>query len=215
VSGVSISAGGGTVPPPGGGWSYNAAAGLSGSDSVLTPAAQTVAGSVVYPTPLTLSGLSATFDAQLTGGTGADGLTVALLDPASSSATSVGGTGAELGFGGLTGVAVTLVTHQDPGYPAGNFIGISTGLKSPGQLAFQSIAQGIAPLRDGTHTVGIKVVRSGGTDVLIVTLDGEQVFQSAEPLLTTWGTARLAFTAGTGALTDVHTVRDVAISTAG
>ena len=44
VSAVSISAGGGTVPPPGGGWSYNAAAGLSGSDSVLTPAAQTVAG---------------------------------------------------------------------------------------------------------------------------------------------------------------------------
>ena len=102
---------------------------------------------------------------------------MALLDPASSSATSVGGTGAELGFGGLTGVAVTLVTHQDPGYLAGNFIGISTGLKSPGLLAFQSIAQGIAPLRDGTYTVGIKVVRSGGTDVLIVTLDGEQVFQ--------------------------------------
>ena len=36
-----------------------------------------------------------------------------------------------------------------------------------------------------------------------------------EPLLTRWGTARLAFTAGTGTLTDVHTVRDVAISTAG
>ena len=87
---------------------------------------------MVYPTPLTVSGLSVTFDAQLTGGTGADGLTVALLDPASSSATSVGGTGAELGFGGLTGVAVTLVTHQHPGYLAGNFIGISTGLKSPG-----------------------------------------------------------------------------------
>jgi hypothetical protein len=181
---------------------------------VLTPAAPTVAGSVVDPTPLALSGLSASFDAQLNGGTGADGLTVALLDPASSSPISVGGTGAELGFGGLTGVAVTLVTHQDTGYPAGNFIGISTGLKSPGQLAFQSFAQGIAPLRDGTHTVGIKVVSSGGTDVLIVTLDGEQVLQSAEPLLTKWGTARLAFTAGTGTLTDVHTVRDVAVSTA-
>ena len=59
------------------------------------------------------------------------------------------------------------------------------------------------------------MVRGGGTDVLIVTLDGEQVVQSAEPLLSQWGTARLAFTAGTGALTDVHTVRDVAISTAG
>lgn len=59
------------------------------------------------------------------------------------------------------------------------------------------------------------MVSSGGTDVLIVTLDGEQVLQSAEPLLTKWGTARLAFTAGTGTLTDVHSVRDVAISTAG
>jgi len=206
VSGISITAGGG--------WSYNAAAGMSGSDSVLTPATKTMAGSVVYPAPLTVSGLSATFDAQLNGGTGADGLTVALLDPATSSATSVGGTGADLGFGGLTGVAVTLVTHQDTGYPAGNFIGISTGLNSPGQLRFQSVAQGIAPLRDGTHTVGIKVIRSNGTDVLVVTLDGEQVLQSAEPLLNQWGTARLAFTAGTGALTDVHTVRDVAISTA-
>jgi Bacterial lectin/Abnormal spindle-like microcephaly-assoc'd, ASPM-SPD-2-Hydin/PQQ-like domain len=215
VSGISITAGGGTVPPPGGGWSYNAAAGLSGSESVLTPAAQTVAGSVVYPTPLAVSGLSATFDAQLNGGTGADGLTVALLDPASSSATSVGGTGSDLGFGGLTGIAVTLVTHQDTGYPAGNFIGICTGLKSPGQLRFQSFAQGISPLRDGTDTVGIKVVRSNGTDVLVVTLDGEQVLQSAEPLLAMWGTARLAFTAGTGTLTDVHTVRDVAIATAG
>jgi hypothetical protein len=58
------------------------------------------------------------------------------------------------------------------------------------------------------------VVRSGSTDVLIVTLDGGQVLQSAEPLLARWGTVRLAFTAGTGALTDVHTVRDVAISTA-
>ena len=181
---------------------------------MLTPATATMAGWVVYPTPLTVSGLSATFDAQLNGGTGADGLTVALLDPASSSATSVGGTGADLGFGGLTGIAVTLVTHQDTGYPAGNFIGISTGLKSPGQLRLQSFAQGIARLRDGTHTVGIKVVRSNGTNVLVVTLDGEQVLQLAEPLLAKWGTTRLAFTAGTGALTDVHTVRDAAISTA-
>lgn len=58
------------------------------------------------------------------------------------------------------------------------------------------------------------MVRSGGTDVLIVTLDGAQVLQSAEPLLATWGSARLAFTASTGARTDVHIIRDVAIATA-
>ena len=48
--------------------------------------------------------------------------------------------------------------------------------------------------------------------MLIVSLDGEQLFGQAEPELNQWSTARLAFTAGTSALTDVQTVRTVAIS---
>ncbi len=215
VSGVSASAGGAAVPPPGGGWSYNGSSGLTGSDTRLTPAVKDAAGSVVYPAPVTAAGLQVTFDAQLGGGSGADGLTLALLNPARSAATSLGRDGASLGFGGLSGIAVTLVTHRDTGYPGPNFVGISGGLGSQGLLTFQASARGIPPLRTGTHLVGISVVRSGGTDVLIVTLDGEQVLQHAEPLLAQWGRVRLAFTGGTGGLTDVHTVRDAAISAAG
>ena len=215
VTSATISANGSAVPPPGGGWSYNGAAGMAASDSVLTTAARSKAGSVVYPAPLTVGGLQVQFDAQLGGGSGANGLTVALLNPASTSVTSVGGVGGDLGFGGLSGVGVALVTYRDPGYPSKNFAAISAGTGSNGLLAFQTSVRGIAPLRAGTHLVGISVTSSGGTDILIVTLDGEQVFQQAEPLLAQWGTARLAFTGGTGGLTDVHTVRDVAISVTG
>jgi hypothetical protein len=38
------------------------------------------------------------------------------------------------------------------------------------------------------------------------------VFQQTEPELNQWAWARLAFTTGTGTLTDVHTVRTAAIS---
>jgi hypothetical protein len=140
---------------------------------------------------------------------------VALLNPAQTSATSVGRGGGDLGFGGLPGIAVTLVTYHDRRYPAANFAGISTGTRPDGLLSFQTSVRGIAPLRSGTHQVGISVTSSGGMDVLIVTLDGQQIFQQPEPALTTWGTVRLAFTGGTGGLTDVHAVRDVAISVAG
>lgn len=209
VTTATITASGSPLPRPGGGWSYNGSAALSGSDSVLTPAVGHLAGSVVYPVPVQTSGLAVQFDAQLSGGTGADGLTFALLNPAVSRATSLGGPGGELGFGGLTGVAVTLDTWKDPTYPNANFVGLSTAA-SGGVLEFQATAVTLPPLRTGTQTVSVGVVSSGGTDVLTVRLDGLQILQFAEPSLT--ATSLLAFTGGTGGATDVHIVRDVAIS---
>jgi hypothetical protein len=210
VTSAAITAGGSLVPPPGGGWSYNGSAALSGSDTVLTTAAAGETGSVVYPRAVTTRGLRATFDAQLGGGTGAAGLTFVLLNPARSRAVSLGGGGAQLGSGGLDGVAVTLVTNRYAGYPAANFVAISRRA-SGGSLRFQAVAQAIGPLRSGTHTVTVEVRNSGGADVLIVLLDGQQVLQSAAPSLTR--TSMLAFTAAAG--TDVHTVRDIAVSAAG
>jgi len=207
VTAASITAGGNPLPAPGGGWSYNAAARMSGPDTVLTPATGHLAGSVVYPAAVPTDGLQVTFNAQLSGGTGADGMTFALLNPAKSSATSVGGSGGDLGFGGLTGVAVTLDTYHDTGYPAGNFVGITAGLGTSG-LAFQASALLIPQLRSGTHTVTVQVTSAG---VLVVWLDGEQLLALPEPSL--GPTSLLAFTGGTGGLTDMHVVRDVAIST--
>jgi outer membrane protein assembly factor BamB len=212
VLAASITAGGHAVPPPGGGWSYNGSAGLSGSDSVLTGAVRNQAGSVVYPVAERTSWLKVTFNAQLGGGTGANGLTFALLSPARSSASSVGGSGALVGFGGLSGVAVALITYGAPGYPGSNFIGISAAA-SRTALKIQAVARAIPVLRSGTQEVTVRVIRSAGTDVLVVWLDGEQVLQQPEPSMT--ATSLLAFTAGTGGVTDVHTVRDVAIASPG
>lgn len=208
ITSATISAGGNPLPPPGGGWSFNATAGMSGADIALTHAVKNAVGSVVYPVPVATAGLKLTFDAQFSGGTGGSGLTFSLLDPAAETATAAGGDAGDIGFGGLTGVSVALVTHQYFGYPSGNFAGLSAGTTGGGsRLAFQSVAAGIAPLRSGTHTVQVSIT-SGG--VLIVTLDGQQILQRSEPGLP--AKALLAFTGATGGITDIHTVRDVAIS---
>jgi lectin family protein/ASPM-SPD-2-Hydin domain-containing protein/putative pyrroloquinoline-quinone-binding quinoprotein len=211
VTSATITAGGNPLPPPGGGWSFNATAGMSGADVSLTHAVKNTVGSVVYPVPVATAGLKLTFDAQLSGGTGGSGLTFSLLDPAAETATATGGDAGNIGFGGLTGVSVALVTHQYFGYPSGNFAGLSVGTTGGGtRLAFQSVAAGIAPLRSGTHTVRVSITGGG---VLIVTLDGQQILQHSEPGLP--ARALLAFTGATGGITDVHTVRDVAIAAGG
>jgi len=54
---VSAGAGGQALPPPGGGWSFNGSARLSGSSTKLTRAARNEAGSVVDPAAVPTSGL--------------------------------------------------------------------------------------------------------------------------------------------------------------
>jgi len=210
VTQAAITAGGNPVPPPGGGWSYNGPAGMTGSDTFLTRAVANEAGSVVYPVPVGTAGLRVQFNLQMYGGTGGGfGLTFALLDPSKDTATSVGASGPQAGFGGLTGLAVPLISKISSGYPAGNFAGISTGT-SGSVLGLQTWVRNIAPLRSGTHTMVVTITPG---DVVIVSLDGQQLMQQAEPGLP--ATALLAFTAGTGTPTDNHVIRNVAISAAG
>jgi Bacterial lectin/PQQ-like domain/Abnormal spindle-like microcephaly-assoc'd, ASPM-SPD-2-Hydin len=211
VSGVTITAGGNPLPAPGGRWSFNGTARMSGSDTVLTRAVKNQTGAVVYPTAVKTLGLQVQFNAQLSGGTGADGLTFALLNPAKSTATSLGTGGGGLGFAGLNGVAVTLDTWKDTGYPTNNFAGLSN-TASNGLLKFQAFARVIPPLRTGTHTIVVDVTldTATGADAIIVYLDGGRVLARDEPTLT--ATSLVAFTGGTGGVTDFHIVRDVAIS---
>jgi hypothetical protein len=212
VTGASITAGGNPIPPPGGGWSYNGSAAASGPDTALTPAKPSVAGAVIYPTVLKDDGLHVTFNVSFSGGSGGNGMTFALLNPATTKPTSVGGNGASLGFGGLSGVAVVLGTnHKVTGWPSTDFAGLSTGATG-GVLVLQHLSQGIGPLRTGTHTVTVSVVNGGGSvgEVVTVWMDGVQVLNYAEPTLTSG--VILAFTAGTGTLTDLQAVRDVSIA---
>lgn len=207
VSSVSISSGATVLPQPGGGWSYNGSAVMSGSDTLLTRAVTGQDGSVVYPVPVMTNGLSVAFTMQIGGGTGADGMTFALLNQ-SSGLTARGGGGSELGFGGLPGVAVAFDTSQVSGYPSSNFAGIATGLVKTGELRFAATVHGIGQLRAGTHDV----VASVAGNVLSVYLDGALILQQRVPIASD---ALLAFTGADGAKSDMHLVRDVAISAPG
>ena len=84
-TGTGVNSGTTNLPAPSaGGWHLNGAAKLSGSDLVLTPATANQAGDAIYPTAVPTNGLHVHFTAQLSGGTGGDGLTFTLLDPTKS-----------------------------------------------------------------------------------------------------------------------------------
>ncbi|MGH3400703.1 MAG: choice-of-anchor D domain-containing protein, partial [Streptosporangiaceae bacterium] len=212
VTSARISAGAVSVPPPGGGWSFNGRAQQDRSAVALTPAAANAAGSVVYPQAVPISGLTVTFTAQLSGGTGADGLGFALLNPADGRATSVGGSGAGAGLSGLTGTGVLLTTDRSGPCSWANAALLCSGRGRAG-LALVADARAVPPLRGGPHTVTVQVIQVSGRYIVTAWLDGAQVLQQAAPGLA--ATSLLAFTAATGARTDVHLIRDVAISTAG
>ncbi len=181
---------------------------LSGPDNLLTPAAPSDAGSVVFPTPVATSGLNVQFNLQISGGNNGYGVTFALLDPASSTATSIGADGALLGFGALTGVATMMVTKLVSGYPSSNFVGTATQSDGTILVVQRPPNRNIEQLNVGTHTFRVHITSD---DVLEVWMDGALVLQQSEPTLTS--TALLAFTAATGADgIENHVVRDIAIT---
>jgi hypothetical protein len=114
VAGVTLSAGSQVLPAPGGGWSFNRSAQMSGSSTELTGRRKAEVGSVVDPAAVPTSGPTVSFTAQMSGGTGADGLTFALLDPATSTATSVGADGVSDGFAGSAGSRSGLTPTSRP-----------------------------------------------------------------------------------------------------
>jgi hypothetical protein len=178
---------------------------MTGAATTLTQAVPYEAGAVVYPTAVRTGSFSATFSVALGGGTGAEGMTLALLNPGTA-ATSVGENGQGFGFGGLGGLAVVLGTYQVPGAPSADFVGIESGTAG-GTPSFVATADltGAVNLRAGTHTVIVSL--QAGT--LIVTIDGSVVLTQA---VTVPSSAFVAFTGSTGMLTDQHLVQNAAIS---
>jgi putative pyrroloquinoline-quinone binding quinoprotein/ASPM-SPD-2-Hydin domain-containing protein/putative pyrroloquinoline-quinone-binding quinoprotein len=213
VTDASVRTAAGALPPPGGGWSFNAAASMVAGAAALTPARKNDAGTVIYPSAVPTDGLTATFTAQLSGGSGGNGLAFALLNPADATAASAGRPGAMLGLGKLTGVAVALDTIQtdSDGFTSSAYICQTTATST--SVTVDQMAQAIPPLRAGVNTVTVQVGEDQGYPLMTVWLDGEMVVQTVVPALTP--SAILAFTASTGKKTDVHLVRDVAITTAG
>jgi hypothetical protein len=208
LTGTGVRSTSGTaITAPGGGWTVNGAATTSGTNLVLTKLNTNKAASAVYGTAVPSAGLTASFTAQLNGGTGGTGLTFAMLDSTKSTATSIGGSSGGMGFSGLSGVAVVLSTYQQTGAPSNNFVGIATG-GSGGTLTYLATSTSIGALRTGTHTVTVQV--SGSQ--LDVSVDGTLVLS---PTVTLPANVLPAFTGATGSTTDNHIVSGVSITAGG
>lgn len=204
-----------TTPGPTGGvalpgftdtaWQFNNDASYtSATAATLTPNTAFAKGSAVYSTPVQASGLHASFDGYIGGGSGADGMTFTLIDPASTA--RIGSDGGGLGYSGITGVAVTIDTFKNGGSadPSSNFMSIATsGTGSNLTYAATSIA---VPNLRSTHHYDIGI--TGGR--LIVGVDGLNVFDQA---VTLPSTVLPAFTAGNGGASDIHSISNVEIST--
>src|SRR5207302_1714863 len=164
---------------------------------IMTPAQPNVAGSAFYANAVRTDGLTAGFNLNMSGGTGADGATFSFLDPARTSATGLGGAGSGLGFAGLSGVSVAFVTYPQNGINSTNFVAI---MSSPTGAAPTVVASTttVPDLRNGVHAVGITVV---GTTINVA-VDGNGVLSTAVPTLKP--RTIVGFSAGTGSITDVH-----------
>jgi hypothetical protein len=196
--------------PSAGGWTLNGSSKIVGGALQLTQVApKNQAGSAFAPAPVNTANLSATFTSTIAGVTGgADGLAFVLAN-AGDAPTSLGYPSTGLGFSGIPGVAVALDTFKGSGEPSSNFVGITNGpLKSsaPAKLGWLATTTKVPTLR-GTHVVNVTLV--GG--ILTVKIDGAQVLAKA---VTVGPSVRLGFTAGTGTKTDIHSVSNVAITTA-
>ncbi|WP_146258995.1 choice-of-anchor D domain-containing protein [Streptomyces tateyamensis] len=188
-------------------WVRNGSAALNGTDLVLTKAgAGGSTGTSFYPTAVPTSGLHATFTSEIGGGSGADGLTFALLDPAAATSSAVGNGGGALGFAGLPGVAVALNTYWTPAANSGNFVAVATSTAGAANPTYASVNGSVAALRTGTHTVTVDYTP---VSHLVVQLDGTQVLDTAVQLQPN---VLVGFTASTGGLDDNHIVRNVAIT---
>jgi hypothetical protein len=206
-TGVGTASTGVDVPDPSaGGWTLNGTATLLGSTPGsklrLTPATTYLAGSAFWPSPLsTTVAVKATFDFDIGGGTGADGITFILADPAQgATASSLGGLGNGLGAATIPAVTATFVT-----YPFES-IGISVAGSSGTYPNYVARTTAVPSLRAGTHHA--RVDAEGGT--MTVSIDGSVVLTHA---VTLPPTVLAGFTAANGEFTDVHSVSNVAIHT--
>ena len=199
------------VPPPttSGAWQYNGSAAQQGDDTYLTDTGESEAGDAVYPTAVATDGLKVSFTAELGGGTGADGMAFDLLDPTTSTPSSLGNSGGALGFAGLQGIGIGLDTYQNDGDPSANFVGIavSDANSRTDQMPYVRTHNLPSSLDSGTHTVTVSV----GSGKITAVIDGSTTISARATIPPT---AYVAFSGGTGGLTDNHIVRDVSIGVA-
>jgi hypothetical protein len=186
------------------GWRLSGHASIEDRLLQLTPNAANVAGAAFWATPVAPNGLRASFTATMTGGTGGDGLTFALVD-AESVPSEPGGAASGLGLSGKSAVAVALQTFPNAQNRAANSVGVVTATRGSGVLKWQKAVETIPELRAGP--VPVTVIVSGG--VMTVVVAGFTVLNEPVSLPKQ---AYVGFTAGTGSRTDRHLISSVELS---
>lgn len=189
------------APPTASGWTRNGFAALTGQDLFLTHAADGFgSGTCWHNTLEPTDGLDVTFEVEMSGGTGADGVTFALADPATL-ATFQGGGGGDLGLVGCTAVALALDTG------AGSRARIVTTTAS----AMTTVATYGGALNLRAAPVTVRVRYAAGK--LSAWLDGTLLFDQVT--VAAAASARVGWTGSNGGANDDHIVRGVQFTTRG
>ncbi len=184
-------------------WQKNGSAYMvpSAKTVTLTGNAKNQTGTYIYKRAVPTQGLHATFTAQFNPGSGADGISFFMLDPATAKPTSLGKAGGGVGFLGLKGVAVTWLEST-------NKIGLAVG--SGGKMTYIASVKAPKALHSGNHTADVKV--SGG--YVRVYTDKKLLFNKKLPAGALTGTALVGWGGGTGGKTDRHTLINPWVSVA-
>jgi hypothetical protein len=186
--------------PTGATWQLNGQAALTGSDLYLTHATDGFGAGTCWNTTLQpTDGLDVTFEVEMSGGTGADGVTFALADPATVT-TFVGGGGGDLGLVGCTAVALALDTGA----------GSRARLVTTDATTMTALVTygGALTLRPAPVQVRIRYL----SGVFTAWIDDVQIVNQAAVATSS---ARIGWTGSNGGANDNHIVRNVAFTPRG
>lgn len=180
----------------------------------LTPTATAQSGSAYLTTPLPISAntsFTTRFVFRMVGsGDGADGMTFVLQN---QSDNALGGQGGDIGYATITpSVAIEIDSHQGPGDPNGNHLGILTNGDVVTHLATYNAPFDLE--NNASHTLWVEY--DGVTDTMRVFLtQGVSTTRPASPVMIRTGldlaailgnSAWVGFTAATGGLANTHEV---------
>ena len=191
------------IPPPTEpGWQLNGFAALTGADLYLTHAVDGFGSGTCWRTSLEpADGLDVTFQCEMSGGTGADGITFALADPADTAATFQGGGGGDLGLVGCTSLALALDTG------AGSRARIVT--TTPTTMTTVATYGGVLALRAAPVLVRVRYAAGA----ISVWADSVLLFDEVPAVVPE--SVRVGWTGSNGGANDDHIVRGVEFVVAG
>ena len=200
---------GATAPAPGGAsWLLAGSAAVAGPTIQLTPVAPNQAGSAFWSRPVTARAFAASFTAEATGGTGADGLALVIASASSLGsppAAPLGAHGGGIGFRGDSGLAVVVGEFPDPGASGYQWVGVADGPGPSGGLTWLAAPVAIPESVQDTPN-RVTVTLAGGT--LRVWVDGSPVLARA---VSAPAPFVVGFSAGTGEYDNLHEVSGLRI----